>query len=59
MERFARRVAKDVPLLLVLSLDGPERLGPHTDDEPAGMNVARQLTGSGVDVADVAVARAS
>ncbi len=51
VERFARRVAKDVPLLLVLSLDGPERLGPHTDDEPAGMNVARQLTGSDVDVA--------
>jgi len=48
---FARRVAKDVPLMLVLALDGPKRLGAHEDDEPAALNVARQLTADDVDVA--------
>jgi hypothetical protein len=32
VERFARRVATNVALLLVLSLDGPAELGAHTDD---------------------------
>jgi tetratricopeptide (TPR) repeat protein len=51
VERFARRVATNVALLLVLSLDGPAELGAHTDDEPAGLNVARQLTSTDIDVA--------
>jgi hypothetical protein len=31
---LARRVARDLPLLLVIALDGPEDLGVHQDGEP-------------------------
>jgi tetratricopeptide (TPR) repeat protein len=48
---LARRVARDMPLLLILSIDGPELLGPHDDDESDALNVARQLTSDDVDVA--------
>lgn len=48
---LARRVARDLPLLLVLAIDGPELLGPHDDDEPDALNVARQLTADDVDAA--------
>ena len=45
---FARRVARDLPLLLILAVDGPARLGAHEDDEPDTLFVARQLTTDGL-----------
>ena len=42
------RVASDWPLLLVLALDGPARLGDHDDGEPDSLYVARCLRGDGV-----------
>lgn len=40
---FARRVAGDLPLLLILGLEGPQQLGGHEDEESDSLNVARQL----------------
>ena len=48
---FAHEIARDLPLLLVLGLDGPAQLGPHADEEPDALNVARQLTADHVDLA--------
>jgi tetratricopeptide (TPR) repeat protein len=45
---FARRIARDLPLLLVLGVDGPQQLGAHEDDEPDALFVARTLTGGGL-----------
>ena len=45
---FARRIARDLPLLLVLAVDGPPQLRAHEDDESATMFVARQLTADGL-----------
>lgn len=45
---FAGRVARDLPLVLVLAVEGPARLGSHHDDEPDSLNVARQLTEAGI-----------
>jgi len=42
------RVASDWPLLLVLALDGPARLGDHDDGEPDSLYVARCLRDDGV-----------
>jgi hypothetical protein len=46
---LSRRIARDLPLLLVLGLDGPRRLSEHGDSEP--LQVARELTSVVVDVA--------
>ena len=46
---LSRRIARDLPVLLVLALDGPRRLGEHEDSEP--LQVARELTSEIVDVA--------
>lgn len=40
---FAREVARDLPLLLVLAVNGPNDLGPHDDDEPDSLYIARRL----------------
>jgi tetratricopeptide (TPR) repeat protein len=40
---FARRVARNQQLLLILGLDGPEQLGVHEDDEPDSLFCAREL----------------
>ena len=48
---LARRVARDLPLLLVIALDGPENLGVHQDGEPETLAVARSLSSQEVDVA--------
>jgi tetratricopeptide (TPR) repeat protein len=40
---FARRVADDLPLLIVLGVEGPSALGSHDDDEPDVLFVARTL----------------
>lgn len=45
------RVASDLPLLLIVSMDGPQQLGGHERDEPDILNVARQLTSPVFDVA--------
>jgi tetratricopeptide (TPR) repeat protein len=45
---FARRIVKDLPLLLVLAVDGPQQLGGHEDDEPDALFVARALTSDGL-----------
>lgn len=41
---LARDVASDLPLLLIVSIDGPEHLGAHEPDEPDALNVARRLS---------------
>jgi tetratricopeptide (TPR) repeat protein len=41
---FARRIARDLPLLLILAVDGPPELGVHEDDEPDALFIARTLT---------------
>jgi tetratricopeptide (TPR) repeat protein len=40
---FARRLVRNLPLMLVVSLDGPEQLGEHEEAESDGLFVARQL----------------
>jgi tetratricopeptide (TPR) repeat protein len=40
---FAKEVQRELPLVLILGLDGPEVLGGHDTDEPDSLNVARQL----------------
>jgi hypothetical protein len=40
---FARRVARNQQLLLILGVDGPEQLGVHQDDEPDSLFCAREL----------------
>jgi tetratricopeptide (TPR) repeat protein len=45
---FARRIARDLPLLLILAVDGPPQLGVHEDDEPGVLFVARALTRDGL-----------
>jgi tetratricopeptide (TPR) repeat protein len=45
---FAREVARDLPLLLVLGMTGPPQLGPHEDDEPDGLFAARDLEEAGL-----------
>jgi AAA domain-containing protein len=47
---FAQRVASDLPLLLVLAVDGPRLLGAHHDDEPDSLFVARRLTARGLAI---------
>ncbi len=42
------RIASDWPLLLVLALDGPARLGDHDDGESDSLYVARCLRDDGV-----------
>ncbi len=41
---LASRVATNLPLLLVLGMDGPKRLGAHRENESDALNVARHLT---------------
>jgi len=48
---LSRRIAHDLPLLLVLALDGPQTLGESHDQEPVPHRVARELTAVEVDVA--------
>ena len=48
---FARRIARGLPLLLVVAVDGPEHLGAHEEGEPETLTVARQLAAHDVDVA--------
>ncbi len=44
----ARRVARELQLLLVLGVDGPCELGAHEDDEPDSLFVARRLFADGL-----------
>jgi hypothetical protein len=44
---LADRIARDLPLALVLGVEGPRQLGSHEDDEPDSLYVARQLTADG------------
>lgn len=45
---LARSAVRDLPLMLVIGLDGPQQLGSHEEDEPDGLNVARQLSDAGL-----------
>jgi len=45
---FAQEIASDLPLLLFLAVEGPEDLGPHEEDEPDSLYVARRLTSRGL-----------
>jgi hypothetical protein len=45
---FARRIARNLPLLLVLGVAGPPQLGPHEDDEPDVLFVARDFAEDGL-----------
>jgi hypothetical protein len=45
---LARRVNQQLPLVLILGLDGPRQLGDHHDDQPDSLYVARRLTGEGL-----------
>jgi tetratricopeptide (TPR) repeat protein len=45
---FARHIARDLPLLLILAVDGPPQLGVHDEDEPDALFVARALTREGL-----------
>jgi tetratricopeptide (TPR) repeat protein len=45
---FAQEIASDLSLLLVLAVEGPEDLGPHEEDEPDSLYVARRLTSRGL-----------
>jgi tetratricopeptide (TPR) repeat protein len=40
---FAQEIASELPLLLVLAVDGPVDLGPHEPDETETLFVARRL----------------
>jgi tetratricopeptide (TPR) repeat protein len=40
---FAPRISRGLPLLLVLTVEGPQDLGAHQDDEPDSLFVARRL----------------
>lgn len=40
---FAQQVAAELPLLLVMALEGPQVLGPHEEGEPETLFVARRL----------------
>jgi tetratricopeptide (TPR) repeat protein len=48
---LSRHIARDVPLLLVLGLDGPRHIGEPIDQEPEAMAIVRELTSDVVDVA--------
>jgi AAA ATPase domain len=41
---LAERIARDLPLLLVLVVEGPQDPGAHQADEPDSLYVARRLT---------------
>jgi tetratricopeptide (TPR) repeat protein len=41
---LADRVSRDLPLVLILGVDGPQELGGHEDDEPDSLYVARELS---------------
>ena len=44
----AGRIARELPLLLVLAVEGPQALGGHQDDEPDSLFVARKLNARGL-----------
>jgi hypothetical protein len=44
---LADRVARNLPLALVLGVEGPRQLGGHEDDEPDSLYVARELAADG------------
>jgi len=46
--RLAPNIGRDLPVLLVMGVDGPSNLGPHEADEPDVLFAARELTGRGL-----------
>ncbi len=46
--RFGPSIGRDIPVLLIMGVDGPAELGPHKDDEPDVLLAARELTGRGL-----------
>ena len=48
---LAPRIATDLPVLLVLGLDGPRELAQPRDDEPEHLHLARELTSAHRDAA--------